>query len=292
MMKLYNNNPNLTIILPVGCNAKCGFCFWHSRGIEGNYLKNIKKQILKTPREYFNQVSISGGEPTMFNKEMFKDLLSFLLSVGFKKIVLNTNGYKLLEFLQDEFIRKHIDYINLSRHSIDDKKNYAIFNTKTVPSTKDIIEINKIKPVRLNCVFKDNLNYDEWIHYVKNTNSEGVAFRRLASEGVNIASTLETLLDNDSSIDKLYKSKCRVCYGANYRVGKLNIVIRYSVDETIDYMPKNTIYELVSDGKGNLHHTWDNNINTIVSDYDLKVKYNRLERFLTKLYKFLFKEEI
>ncbi len=291
-MNLYNNNPNLTIVLPVGCNADCSFCFWHNRAMNNNYLKTLKENIIKLPREYFNQVSISGGEPTMFNIDSFKDLLSFLKENGFTKIVLNTNGYKLLEFLQDDFIRNNIDYINLSRHSINDDNNNMIFRTKTVPKTKDIIEINKLKPVRLNCVFGDNLDYWDWVHFCKVTNSEGVAFRRLADRGINKTSILEKRIDNDPFIDNLYKSKCKVCYGSYYRLEGVNVSIRYSVDETIDYMSKNTIYEAVSDGVGELHHTWNNNPHTVIGDFNFNVKYNRLERFLTKLYKKIYKEEV
>ena len=144
----------------------------------------------------------------------------------------------------------------------------------------------------MNCVFEDNVDYSEWIDYAKRTNSEGIAFRRLASLGIKNTSTLEKNLDYDTRIEKLYKSKCKVCYGANYKIDKLNIVVRYSVDETINYMSKNTIYELISDGKSNLQHTWDNNNGTIIADYDFKIKYNKFERFLTYLYKIIYKEEI
>lgn len=291
MIKLYNNDPNLTIVLPVNCNANCNFCFWKRRDFEKGYMDNLKTNIKKLPATYFNQVSISGGEPTFIDPIVLKDLLEFLRP-RFKKIVLNTNGFELLELLELGFVRDNIDYINLSRHSIDDNENYKIFKSNTVPSTEEIILINKIKPVRLNCIFDDDLNYSEWIHYAKNTDSEGIAFRRLASNGVEKKSTLEMRLDGDCKIENLYKSKCIVCYSANYRVGKLNIVVRYSVEETKQHMRNNTIYEIISDGAGDLHHTWNNNKTTKITDFNFKVKYNLLERLLTKLYKFLYREEI
>lgn len=31
--KLYNSNPNLSIILPGPCNCKCKFCFWKEQKV-------------------------------------------------------------------------------------------------------------------------------------------------------------------------------------------------------------------------------------------------------------------
>lgn len=62
-MQLYNNEPNLTIVLPVGCNANCDFCFWHNRKMGKAYMNTLFLNINKLPQN-FKQVTISGGEPT------------------------------------------------------------------------------------------------------------------------------------------------------------------------------------------------------------------------------------
>lgn len=292
-MYLYNNQPNFTVVLPVGCNAKCSFCFWHKRKLGDNYFENLENSISKLP-PYFSQVSISGGEPTMLSEENFVKLLKILRS-NFDKIVLNTNGFKLKELLRNNYIRNNIDYINLSRHSIVDAENEKIFKTNNIPTTSDIIEINKLKKVRLNCVFENDVNYETWFNYVYMTGSEGVAFRRLADKGVNKKSKLEKRLDKDNRLTTQSKDKCKVCYGANYThkdYKNINIVVRYSVDEPKDYMKKDVIFELISDGVGEIHYKWNNNNSTKIDYADIKFKNNKLERFLTNLYYKLYNEEV
>lgn len=290
MKYLYNNEPNFTVVLPVGCNASCDFCFWHKRNPGFDYFGNLQSQINKLPKE-FKQVSISGGEPTMLGIESFRYLLG-ILSERFDKIVLNTNGYKLLEFLSDNYIRETINYINLSRHGISDEYNQLVFKSKTVPSTQDIIEINKLKQVRLNMVFENDVDdISDWIKFAEYTESNGISFRRLASIGVKPISKLENRLDRDNTFIEIFKSKCDVCYGANYKKNNLDITIRYSVDEPMDYMSKNTIYEAISDGEGFIHYKWNNNKNTRLN-FNVKYRRNILELILTKLYYKLYKEVI
>lgn len=290
-MLLYNNEPNLTIILPVNCNAHCQFCFWHKRTISKDYIENLKNNINKLNQSQFKMVSISGGEPTLLNIDVFQDLLLFLRS-RFTKIVLNTNGYKLKKFLTNPTIRNNIDYINVSRHAISDIENNLIFKTNTIPTTQELFEINRIKPIRLNCVFKDNINYNEWVMYCKEINIDSIAFRRLANKGVNKKSLLEKTLDKDKTVKNIFKSKCKVCYSALYNKDNIDITIRYSVDEPIGDMKKNTIFELITDGEGNMNHSWDNNNSTRITDFNFKHKRLILDILLTKLYYKLYKEVI
>lgn len=58
------NNPNLSIVMPGGCNGNCQFCFWKQTEPCGNYLEKVNN-ILKSLPSQFKQLSITGGEPTL-----------------------------------------------------------------------------------------------------------------------------------------------------------------------------------------------------------------------------------
>lgn len=122
-MELMVNNPNISLIMPVGCNAKCSFCYWKkSDGITIDRFKFI----CDTLPIIFEQISITGGEPTLDS-----NLIEYLKIARkrFKKIVLNTNGFKLMK---EHF--KYVDHVNISRHHYDDLINNNIFQTITVPN--------------------------------------------------------------------------------------------------------------------------------------------------------------
>ena len=77
------NNPNLSIILPVGCNARCSFCYWNPD--HGLTLEKIRF-VSETLPDIFQQVSVTGGETTLY-KELGNTL--DILRERFPKIVLN-----------------------------------------------------------------------------------------------------------------------------------------------------------------------------------------------------------
>lgn len=291
-IKLYNNEPNLTLLLPVNCQANCDFCFWskHQRVSFEDYMKELKNTLINLPKE-FRQVSISGGEPTMLKINQFKELLE-LLTMRFDKIVLNTNGYKLLHFLHDDFIKNSLTHINLSRHSVLSSENKRIFKTENIPSKYDITLINRIKKVRINCVYsdKESLNVIEWVNFIKETESDGVAFRRLAEEGVNNESQVEMRNFHNKILNLEYKNKCLVCYGAHYTFlgdKNTNIYFRRSVNEPIDFMPKNTIFEIIIHENGKPYTSWNKgnviDLSTIIYKETINLKLVKL--LLKGLYK-------
>ena len=62
-MKLAVDNPNLSVILPVGCNARCEFCYWEPGvGLTPEKFKFVSDTL---PKDTFEQCSITGGEPTL-----------------------------------------------------------------------------------------------------------------------------------------------------------------------------------------------------------------------------------
>lgn len=255
-LKLYNSDPNVTIVLPIGCNAHCSFCFWHKVEWKGDYTDRLETNLNNLDSK-FRKCTITGGEPTLVPIEIFKIVLK-IARKRFDKVGLNTNGYNLMEFLKDDYIRNNLDYINVSRHAINDNENCSIFNTHLVPNTLELMAINKLYPVRLNCIFEDDLDYNSWIDYANKVNATGVTFRRLAEKGVKTSSILESRLDSDKNIALIGKSHCDVCYSANYKQGNTVVALRYSEDEPGEGMEKDFVFELVTDGQGNLHTAWDN----------------------------------
>ena len=152
-MKLSVVNPNLSVILPVGCNAKCDFCYWSP---DFGLTTDRFEFISKTLPEAFNQVSITGGEPTLH--PLLIDYLNIARN-RFDKIVLNTNGYKLTPK-----IANMVNHVNISRHHFSDEENNKIFNTIDIPTALDIKLLLKLtNNITLNCVLPDNFNNKEFI---------------------------------------------------------------------------------------------------------------------------------
>ena len=88
-------NPNFTIITTGGCNAKCDFCT-DPMNVKASpyYISNLMQSISKLPN-IFQEVSISGGEPTI-SDDLDAILQIIKFSGKFRKVVLSTNGTKLL----------------------------------------------------------------------------------------------------------------------------------------------------------------------------------------------------
>ena len=63
------DTPNLSVMLPGACNAKCEFCFWN-RDQQANkfpmmdFADRLAKVLDSLPSQ-FSQVSVTGGEPTI-----------------------------------------------------------------------------------------------------------------------------------------------------------------------------------------------------------------------------------
>ena len=63
-MKLAVSDPNVSIIVPGGCNANCSFCFWKHEASRKDYIEWLKETLDNIPDE-FRSLSLTGGEPTL-----------------------------------------------------------------------------------------------------------------------------------------------------------------------------------------------------------------------------------
>ena len=161
------------------CNAKCNFCI--EKGFNGKeYEKEYLDAVNIIVQEMFNQkilssISITGGEPTLF--ERFDELVDIARVSPF--LTLNTNGSRLYNHFDS---LKKFDFINVSRHHFDDRKNAAIFDTKVLNifQLRDIKDRTGVK-MRIQTVVLDEFPLDKHMdHY---SFADDLSFRKLMSIG-------------------------------------------------------------------------------------------------------------
>jgi molybdenum cofactor biosynthesis enzyme MoaA len=243
-MNLSVNNPNLSVVLPVGCNAKCKFCYWKKQ--TGLTLERFRF-ICHTLPPIFKQCSITGGEPTLCD-ELYNYLK--IARKRFDKVVLNTNGYHL----RYSHILE-VDYINLSRHHFDEKENAKIFgvNYSTLFSNEKIKSFSNNADITLNCYLPDKFNNKDfikkYINFAQWCNAK-VAFRKHYNN-------FEILKEIDKDNTLIHSHSCGACLHRKHMINGVDVTFKYSVKETCDHM--NGIYELILQGNGDLTFDWQGN---------------------------------
>lgn len=240
-MNLVVDNPNLSVILPVGCNAACEFCYWEKKtGLTPDRFKFVADSL----PNIFQQVSITGGEPTTIGDRLH-DYLK-IARARFKKVVLNTNGYALIK---DDF--KFCDHVNISRHHWKDLNNWEIFRTNDVPDVYDLERQCSYGDVTLNCFLSDGFNdrsfIDNYISFAKEMGAK-VAFRKYFNN-------LELLTDVDIDDTLINDHSCGACRHRIHLINGVQVTFKYSVQET--YKASNGIYELILQGNGDLTFDWE-----------------------------------
>lgn len=260
-IKTKNTNPNFTIILPGPCQAKCSFCYWKEDKNNSNFIKGLRKALEELP-PLFNQISISGGEPSLspFFDETLNIIKEYKKSGKIQKVVLTSNGIKLINKNLDG-----IDHINISRHSYSDNLNSKIFETKHIPSKDDLKELaNYINSfgidVNYNVVLIDDINTNhnliQWTNFAKETNVTSLTFRN--QYGIYGISLLESyLLENNYKPNII--SSCPVCRTSTFYVEGIKTKFHSS-----DYEPTesnkfdvNEVYEVILQSNGNLTRDWE-----------------------------------
>lgn len=237
-MELIIDNPNISLIMPVGCNAKCNFCYWEkSKGLTIERFKFI----CDTLPLIFKQISITGGEPTISN-----DLIKYLKIARkrFEKVVLNTNGFKLKK---EHF--KYVDFVNISRHHWDDVENENIFDTNSIPNELKLKSLCSFGCVTLNCVLNDGFSDEKFINqYISFAKKCGakVAFRKIFNN-LNILP-----IDTDKTL--LGWHECPACLHRWHKINDVDVNFKYSVKETSEAI--NGIYELIIQSNGDLTFDW------------------------------------
>jgi MoaA/NifB/PqqE/SkfB family radical SAM enzyme len=254
LIKEIQPTPNLSIILPGGCNGKCSFCFWKKTDTHPLYVDRLEQYLTLLPN-IFTQCSITGGEPTL--SVFLEPVLELIKKKGYPKVVLTTNGTNIMNNI--DLFDGVINHINLSRHSINDDENYKIFNCNDVPNSDQLIDIcnslNKINiDLNLNCVVSDNTLGAEYVYdfidYAKTIGATSVTFRKNYD-----ADDLELI-----SIDELFsdfrttEKSCPVCKTRCKLICGMPIYFKYSLKEPSDHV--DFIYEAIYHPNGLLTEDW------------------------------------
>jgi len=271
------NEPNLSIIVPGGCNSKCDFCFWKQQKPCDNYYDFLETTLASLPEE-FNQISLTGGEPCL--SKYLIDILYLIDRKKFKKVILTSNGTGLYKFIFDNDphnnLKSYIDHINISRHHYNDVINETIFhNTSTIkiPELKKCIKIihqNKID-VTFNCVLTDNLQSKEdilkYIKFAKSLKVDAISFRK--QHGTIEASPQELLFYK--GYITVGESSCPVCRTKAQYIDDMLVYWKNSSVEPSTEL--NELYEAVIHPEGKITLDWEGKIPmTISSPKDTALK--------------------
>ena len=294
-MIITTDAPNLSIIVPGGCNAKCKFCFWKQEKQCDDYLSFLRRTLDSVPEE-FQQISLTGGEPTI--SPMLPKILDLIDKKRFPKVVLTTNGFNLIDTVYHHVrVMNKVDHINISRHRVYDRENDEVFQSQSL--TEDelkeairAVHLHTMADVCLNCVISPdyNLHVIEYLKFARLVQADSVAFR------VEHGSLEPCLLENAfEGYPTLYKGECPVCRTHTQRIYGMRVSWKYSVKEpSID---SNGVYELVVHPSGKVSSDWagkeiidmSNNASKIA---ELKAALEKISKELAELEKAEDKKEI
>lgn len=136
-----------SIIFLGGCNFRCGFCHSSSLVLTGDKLKNIPfesiERFLKTKSGWVDGVVITGGEPTLDEKQL-SILASCIKRLGFL-VKLDTNGSRPA-VLRKLIESQAIDYIAMDIKAPLVKEAYQ----RAAQAAIDITDIIESKDIILN----------------------------------------------------------------------------------------------------------------------------------------------
>lgn len=260
---LVTPNPNLSIILPGGCQASCEFCFWKRNEDEDRLFSDAVEKVLDSLPASFQQISITGGEPTL--SPHWKYLIDVLQKRRdrWTKKVLNTNGIfanasDYMDVVWD-LQRAHINHVNWSRHHYNDAPNRAIFGTRKVPGIAEMNAVcNELScagiDVTLNTVMgrgiKDRMDIAEYIKLAHNIGATAVCFRK----EVSLDSNLDThpLEDLFADYRHVHETSCPVCRSRTILFRGCPVTFKAGLMETA----KDGIYELILHPNGQLTIDW------------------------------------
>lgn len=146
----------LAVAITTECNYKCFYCKKGGESISKerqtipyDKLKNI---ILTAMEEGIKNFRITGGEPT--SVEYFGELMEFIMGFEGTKIRVNTNGFRILKYI--DILKKYKERLDIV-FSVDSISEYISglhfpkFLSQDVMEITKILRDNKI-PVRYNVV--------------------------------------------------------------------------------------------------------------------------------------------
>jgi|GEM_PF-5670213 len=277
-MKYLNNlnivttNPNFTIVLPVGCGAKCSFCSWRNseqdrQDFDDTFVEKLP-EILESLPSQCNQITISGGEPSKYKRlSEVMYILNYHKKKNIKKIVFTTNGKNLLNLVKESWFVDTVDYVNISRHHFKQSFNDSIMGVKLltweeIKLASDALAKHGIA-TNINCVLSKNiqnpygLEYDEkfveeFVSIAKAHNVNSITLRKDYDDGFE-KHELENLLKRKPKDI----SECPVCGKSRYLVDGMDVLFSTSEFEPSDILGTDRVYEFILQPNGNLTTDWE-----------------------------------
>lgn len=165
------------------CNARCAFCIE-----QHSHRQELPKKVISNADIFLRamrgqgilySVSVTGGEPTLMPE--FADLCVMLKAHDIKFLTMNTNGsllHKVRPFVDGLF-----DFVDISRHSIDDAQNSSIFKTITVPTLDELKQLKQSftrTKMRMQCVMQSGMTVEQFLKMLEAYSfADNVSFRRL-----------------------------------------------------------------------------------------------------------------
>jgi MoaA/NifB/PqqE/SkfB family radical SAM enzyme len=187
------NHYHLT--LTTKCNQDCLFCL-----IKGSPEVNLSfKDVILKLKKARNQgavfLSIDGGEPTLL--PYFKKLIKQSISLGFKKIVIKTNGWGFsnYDFAKDILINnQHIIRINLSLHGPNTKIHDYLAQTPgsfkiAIKAARNIIKLQGDLIANIVICSKNYKFLLPYINLIEDLKIKEVIFLFIASRGNALKNT-------------------------------------------------------------------------------------------------------
>lgn len=136
-------NTYLAIALTTNCNYQCFYCKRGGESIskekENISFSNIKKIIANAHEVGITNYRITGGEPT--SVPYFGKLIEYIMKFKDTKIRINTNGFKILEYI--DILKKYKENIDIV-FSVDSISEYIEGVHFPKYLSKDVIRITKL----------------------------------------------------------------------------------------------------------------------------------------------------
>jgi len=236
------------IILPVGCNARCSFCFSKGAEFSEDFIGEVSKSLNKVSRVTAN---ITGGEPTIYPK-LIPLLMMLKNHQNVDKIILTTNGSNILEVRS---IAEYINHLNISRHHFDDKINAELFGVNfniDYPTITEFFNSYGVD-VRCNCYLSDNFKTVKdlmlMVDWAVSNGFNSIKFRNDFNNGMKM-NKWEKLFKKRFS--PVYEDSCPVCRVSEY-LYRIPVFFGYGVPEPSEI---SRFFEYVINQDGKLYRDY------------------------------------
>lgn len=280
---LLENNPwmwHLHLKVTDACNASCAFCVEQNSVCHENakkFVDSVDKMLTEMEREnILFSVSVTGGEPLLFKQ--FEQLCDVLSKHNIQFLTMNTNGKYLSRHL--DIIDGLFDFVNISRHSIDDKRNDQIFCDKmpTIAELKELKSQLKKTKMRIQCVMCDMKDAAGMMDFIKAFSfADDLSFRKLMKlsekHGVTYddkeelyQSALQFAYDNfefvEQTIQDYYIYEIWKYNGTPILFSYSNMKMLYDVEEK---EPESICREFIIHPNGVVSGSWDYNSKVLLN---------------------------